>query len=476
MPQTTTTPQEKARHIGKDELNLADWRIGVPTHQQPRKENGEKLDVIEYEIPSRHGRTQRVTLMAPSAVGLPTPTDEDLLIGLLYLAKRQRFEADVVRFSTSQLCEVMHKVPNQAARDRIEQGLTRLKALTVKYEFAWYDRLKAKVEPVLVTGILAEARLMRREGRPRKDEPHDSYVQWTNSFYKTIRAGNLTDLDLDLYFSFSRPGTKQLYRHLNKRFHGPKTGVRYERDLVQLACGHLGMKRSKYLKRNLDLCIQELEQHGYILAEEPARRYRRVRAGVWRVGFMLAPPYRTSKRKGHVSHIDRTEMPGDDAAARLVHDFHRMWSRSEEYSPGARELAIAKRLLESYDSETIAQALPHAVKVLKIKWPNCKTFKGVESYIDDALRPLADQRRREQARRQAEEEAATHSQQQADTQRRNAELNQIWENLSASQQKKIRALAVRGHPVEVLRKMPNLAHSMCLTELARQMEMAGQES
>ena len=37
---------------------------------QPRKENGEKLDVIEYEIPARDGKTQRVTLMAPAAVGL----------------------------------------------------------------------------------------------------------------------------------------------------------------------------------------------------------------------------------------------------------------------------------------------------------------------------------------------------------------------------------------------------------------------
>ena len=107
---------------------------------------------------------------------------------------------------------------NRGVGDSIEQGLTRLKALTIKYELAWYDKVKAAVEPVLITGIVAEAKLVRRKGRPRRDELPDSYVQWTKTFFQTITAGNLTDVDLDLYFSFSRPGTKHLYRHLNKRF------------------------------------------------------------------------------------------------------------------------------------------------------------------------------------------------------------------------------------------------------------------
>ena len=46
MAVTPTTPQKRKPYIGKDELNLADWRISVPTHQQPRKEDGGKLDVI----------------------------------------------------------------------------------------------------------------------------------------------------------------------------------------------------------------------------------------------------------------------------------------------------------------------------------------------------------------------------------------------------------------------------------------------
>jgi hypothetical protein len=399
MPTTRPTPQEKERLIGKDELNLADWRISVPTHQQPRKEDGGRLDVIEYEIPSASGTTQRVTLVAPSAVGLPTPADEDLLIALLYLAKEQRFAADTVHFNTSRLCRVMHRSLNEAFGDRIEAGLTRLKALTIKYELAWYDKLTAEVEPILITGILAEAKLIRRKGRPRKNGPRDSYVQWTKNFCETIQAGNLTDLDLDLYFSFSRPGAKQLYRHLNKRFHGAREQQRYERDLTHLACGHLGMKRSKYLKRNLDQCIRELEDRGYIIPEPAESRYRKVRPGVWRVGFSLQPArFARTGRRGMADTDERSE--SNDPATEIVRRFHQLWSGAGECRIGEKELSIAQRLISDHGADTMEGALPRVVKVLRQKWPDCRTFKGVEVYLSQALAPMQERKHRDEQREQ----------------------------------------------------------------------------
>jgi len=468
------SPQEKYSRIGRDELNLADWRISVPTHQQPRKEDGGKLDVVEYTIPTKDNRDQRVTLMAPSLVGLPTPADEDLLLALLCLAKEQGFERDTVHFSTTQLCDAMHRSVNQATRDRIEDGLTRLKALTIKYEFAWYDKSKAEVKPILITGIVAEARFVRREGRPRRFEPHDSYVQWTKNFFKSVTSGNLTDIDLDLYFSFSRPGARQLFRHLNKRFYR-KQHERYERDLVQLACGHLGMKQSKYLKRNLDLCVRELEERGYILPEETASRYRHVRRGVWRVGFTLAPEYRRTTRRRGVGYTDDATTAENDVASQLVRDFHRLWSGAKERRAGQGELAIAERLTEAHGAETIAGALPNAVKILKSKWPDCKTFKGVESYIDDALRPLREQHRRKEMRRQEEERRQEETRQQQEERKRNAELEEAWRNLSPAEQEDIRSTALRGHPVDVISRRPKLAHSLCLVEVARRRSSGSEE-
>lgn len=469
----TTTPRERGKWLGRDELNLADWRISVPTHQQPRKADGGKLDVIEYEIPGRDGRDQRVTLMAPSLVGLPTPSDEDMLLALLYLAKEQGFREDTVRFSTTELCRAMHRSVNQEARDRIEDGLTRLKALTIKYELAWYDKIKAEVEPVLITGIVAEAKFMRRRGRPRADEPSDSYVQWTKNFYKTISSGNLTEIDLELYFSFSRPGAKQLYRHLNKRFYGRRESERYERDLVELACGHLGMTRSKFLKRNLDQCIRELEEHGYIAAEGSERRYRKVRPGVWRVGFALAPQYVRSGRRRGVAATESRPTSDGTPAQQLVTAFHAAWSGGEECRPSPGEIAIAERLIAEHGFDVLLTAVPRLISVLRQKWPDCKTFKGFEVYLSDALAPVREREQRVHLRRKEANDRAAEEQQREQARMENQQLENVWRDLSADQREDIRRAALRGHPRDIAERHPALAHSFCLAELRRRTQEEG---
>jgi len=287
MQYAVKTPQGMKRppRFGKDELNLADWRIGVPTHQQPQGKDGGKVDFVEYEIERQNEPNQIVTIEAPRRKGLPTPSDEDVLIGLLALAKQQGFKSDMVHFVPRHLLQTIRWPLKQDSYDRLELALKRLTAVTITYELTWYNKLTAEVEPILVTGILAESKLVRRRGRKPAGSIPDSYVQWTNDFYRSIEGGNLTDLDLELYFSFKRPCTKHLYRHLNKRFYGPRSGKPYERDMKHLACGHLGMTDSKDLKRNFHFAIAELEDNGYLPKLDPKHRYRKVRKGVWRVRF-----------------------------------------------------------------------------------------------------------------------------------------------------------------------------------------------
>jgi plasmid replication initiation protein len=218
---TRTSQSTQARpqppRFGKDELNLADRRLSVATWQQPRKADGGKIDFVEHTIPMPGGVTQKVTLMAPAVVGLPTPNDEDVVVALVNLWRAADTDSDILHFVPQHLLAFMRKSPNPENYARLEQSLTRLRALTVKYERAWYCREKRGVEAVLITGVLSEAKLVRRRGRRRSDRVPDSYIQWTNDFFHSLRTGNLTDLDLDFYFSLQRPTTKQLYRHLNKR-------------------------------------------------------------------------------------------------------------------------------------------------------------------------------------------------------------------------------------------------------------------
>lgn len=245
-------------------MNLADWPLGVLSHQQPRKADGGKVDYIETYVPRPDGTTQKLTRMAPSAVGLPTPADDDILLGLITLGSRSGFASDKLPFLPRQLLQILGLSDCRDNYDRLEESFTRLRALTLKFEATWYEKATAEVVPFLVTGIVSEARLVRRRGRPASGSTPDSYVVWTPHFYNNLRTGNLLDIDLDFFFSLRRPTAKALYRHLNKRWHSGRKPKTYERDLRDLACGHLGLTDSKDLKRNFLQAVSELHERGYL--------------------------------------------------------------------------------------------------------------------------------------------------------------------------------------------------------------------
>jgi len=113
------------------------------------------------------------------------------------------------------------------------------------------------------------------------------------------------------------------------------------------------------------------------------------------------------------------------------------------------------------------------VKILKQKWPDCRTFKGVEAYIAEALAPVRDRSRREDDRDRQDQdlEAERHRQQAA--RRRQSELESVWQQLSPEEQRELRTAAHSGHPADVLNRRPKLAHSLCLAELQRRIESDG---
>src|SRR4051794_8559789 len=124
--------------FGKDHFMLADWRISVATYEQRRKNDGSNVDFVEYAIRRGDGTSQKVTLESPSTIGLPTASDEDVVIALLAVAKEQGFASDVVRFVPSRLLKIMGMSGGNKNYIRLKRSLKRLRAVTVTYEHAWY--------------------------------------------------------------------------------------------------------------------------------------------------------------------------------------------------------------------------------------------------------------------------------------------------------------------------------------------------
>ena len=433
--------------FGKDHLTLADWPINVATYQQRTKADGTRVDKAEYVVTRSKGTSQRVVLEAPSSVGLPTAGDGDFIVALLLIAKQQGFKSDIVRFIPSHVLLIMGLATTKKNYERLKRALKRLRALTITYELAWYSRQKRAVEPILITGILAEAKLVLRRGRRAAAAVADSHVQWTANFYSSLKEGNLTDLDLDLYFSWKRPGCKQLHRHLNKVWHAGKKPKIYERDLTELASAHLGLARSKFLKRNFHEIVTDMEESGYLLPMDKGVRYRKIRPGVWRVRLELHPQHfrGVSAGGGESSTANRARKQPD--AVMLVCDYHRRRFCRDSYDPKPHELRHAEKLLIGREMSDLRELVPGVAQTVAGAYSgkDCH-FGAAVPYFEKALQDREQhQRSRRREKQRSDSRAAieegTGAQREARRQRR-LHLLGAWQQLPVQQRTRYQQAAI----------------------------------
>ena len=152
----------------------------------------------------------------------------------------------------------------------------------------------------------------------------------------------------------------------------------------------------------------------------------------------------------------------------VVVDFHRLWTGQEPRRPTKGELELAE-LLSVHGPVKLKAMIQVAVKRMKVKWPDAKTFGGVRRYLDEAAalydqdQKRLDAEKKEQTRRQKEREEA--ERQRARQDRFEATWRPVWDNLPEPERDAIRRSVVGQNPF--LERMPSIAESFCLEELAR---------
>ncbi len=495
MPASKETFQD-----GRDELNLADFPISVLQRQQPLDEDGAKRDTAVYEASrydrdARQRRQQRVILETSSRYGLPTPADENVVLALLHVAKHTHNFADpVVPFAPRQLFKIMGWAPNSRSYDRLRDVLRRLKALVIRYENSWWDIAGRGYEAEVATGILSEYELGRQVAGRRKGAAAPScWVCWSPRFQQSLASGNLKKLDLERLFSLRLPTAQRMYRFLDKRFYPPHQPPTVEMDLIDFACGHIGLTRVDNvaeLKRRLAPAVQELEAIGFIEKTDPAERYQKVRPGVWRVRFRPGPQFlargRPDRRAAVPAEGGRWPVQGGegsqapasppvagatetcpapaDPCAALVVAFYHAWSGTEEHTVGERDLEQARALAARHGESAARGLVADLVRIVRKCWPECKSFSGaVGKYGADAARAY-EQRQRSEVSRQ---EARTRQEHDRDTAQREAArrraLEGRWEALPEADRAEIERRLLAAHPE--LRGRPGMLKVLCLNHL-----------
>ena len=123
----------------KDELNLAEFPIAALTDRIP---NGQTTLVFEDKLERRDHPpiVRRLTIMGTVKHGLPTSTDDEVLVGLIQLTKRRsNFTNAKVPFSRYELIELLGWPQSGASYRRIEEALNRWVGVVLMYENAWWD-------------------------------------------------------------------------------------------------------------------------------------------------------------------------------------------------------------------------------------------------------------------------------------------------------------------------------------------------
>ena len=462
---------KRKHHDGRDEMNLADFPISALQRQQPSDADGRKRDRLEFEATrydpvTRQRVRQRVTLTSSARDGLPTPADEHVILALLYVAKHSHNFADpTVYFAPSQMFDVMGWAPNGRSYTRLRDVLRRLKSLTIRYENAWWDAAGRGYEEEVATGVISAYKIARQVSGPRTAHTTPlSWATWTQAFHQSLLNGNIKRLDLDLFFRLKTPTAQRMYRFLDKRFYNTDSVAM---DLIEFACGHVGLAESDnvaILKRRLAPAVAELEEVGFLAPLDPAERYQKVKAGVWRVQFRAQGTGNREQGTGSRNGSTRCRSLRR-CGGRVGGGILPPVGSDRAGDAGARDLEQAETLLHDH-GETAKALMACLVRVTKKRWPDCRSLSGaVQKYLAEAVRLHQLERRREAARGAAEakrrqEQEALRTREQ--TERR---LQEVWNGLPAAEREAIR----RG----VLEKLAGATapeafiQRLCLEETAR---------
>lgn len=368
---------------GKDHLVLADWRLSTPRRKWQRRSQGSETGVFEYEFERPGGRSQLVTLESGAETPFPAFNDDQFLIGLMTLSELAGCP-EVLRFEPSHLLRVIRRADCQNNIRRAQEALKRYKAMSAHFEGLWFDRNAAKGDLCFSSGIIADFGFESGRGRRKQGIQRASYVQWTKSFYESMKNGNLINVNLDdLAACSARTGAMQLFRMTNKVWHGGRKPSVYQRDLKELACAHLRMKNDKWTKRNFHNIVEWMETAEFIKPVEKADRYIRIAHGIWRVQLEIHP---SRVIAGKTDAIPSTPVAAPnkkiaDDSTRLIQAYMQARFQQADYRPTRKDRERAQGLLNQTSLDVLLQLIPKVVAAVRAKKANDLYFGFAEPYF-----------------------------------------------------------------------------------------------
>ena len=251
--------------ISRDEMNLAEFPLTVlSTRVNPHVKTLEFSDTQRLKNGEVIERKWIIT--GADKFGLPTSTDDDVLLGLMRLTMDQGFRERKVFFTRYELMKTLRWTTEGRSYSRLTKSLDRLSGVRVKAANSFYDN-SLKNYQTCNFGIIDAYEINDERAKKGLSESGQStsFFIWSEVLFDSFKAGFIKKLDLELYFSLTSAVSRRLYRYLDKHFYFKSV---LEKPLLTLAFEKLGLSRTyqyvSSIKQQIEPACEELVRVGFL--------------------------------------------------------------------------------------------------------------------------------------------------------------------------------------------------------------------
>lgn len=281
--QTQVQKAEPSVIVGRDEMNLAEFALGLASDRNLKECKTIERSQTSY-LPDGTRVDQTWTITGSDKHGLPRAGDDDILLAVIKLAFDQGLEDRRVHFSRYEILELLELDHKGRNYDRIEDALQRLSGVRILAKNAFWDNSRKSYISTSF-GIIDNYRIIEgnRKLNSQPEMPF-TYINFNEEFFNSMKAGNVKRLDMNFYNGLKSSIAKRLYRYLDKRRYRKPI---FSMDVHTLAIVNLGLDvtRDTYfsqIKQRLEVAHNELHEKGFLGDWE----YRQTRdRSTWQVHY-----------------------------------------------------------------------------------------------------------------------------------------------------------------------------------------------
>ena len=243
--------------VSRDEMNLAEFPLTVLSKRvDPTVKTLEFSDYVKGKNGELLNRKWIIT--GADKFGLPTSSDDEVLLGLLKLTADDGLQNRTVHFTRYELLKILRWTTEGRSYSRLQNALDRLSGVRIKATNAFYDN-ETKLHSTRNFGIIDAYEI--NDGR----DTRPSFFSWSEVLFKSFQVGFIKKLDLEFYLDLQSAVSKRLYRYLDKHFWYRS---RMQVNLFVLAHEKIGISRNyvyaSSLRQQLEPALEELRDKGML--------------------------------------------------------------------------------------------------------------------------------------------------------------------------------------------------------------------